>query len=105
MRVVGLCYGFGAGMLGGPLLWLRCDGATMRAERSVREKASRERAGVAGGGSGRQRAESEKRANARSEMGRELLACFGKWFTEIFSVKHFPFFPLRFYGQRQTFSG
>jgi hypothetical protein len=65
----GLCCGFGA---------------TMRAERSVREKASRERAGVAGGGSGRQRAESEKivesekRADARSEMGRELLACFGK---------------------------
>ena len=52
-----------------------------------------------------QRAESEQRADVRSEMGRELLTCFGKWFTEIFSVKHFPFFPLRFYGQRQTFSG
>ena len=59
----GLCCGFGA---------------TVRAERSMREKASREWAGVAGGGSGRQRAESEKRADARSEMGRELLTCFGK---------------------------
>jgi hypothetical protein len=52
-----------------------------------------------------QRVESEKRADARSEMGRELLACFGKWFMEIFSVNRFPFFPLRFYGQIQTFSG
>ena len=31
--------------------------------------------------------------------------CFGKWFTEIFSVNRFPFFPSRFYGQIQTFSG
>ena len=36
--------------------------------------------------------------------GRELLACFGKWFTEIFSVNRFPFFPSRFYGKKQTFS-
>ena len=36
--------------------------------------------------------------------GRELLACFGKWFTEIFLVNRFPFFPSRFYGKKQMFS-
>jgi hypothetical protein len=38
-------------------------------------------------------------------MGRgRAHACFGKWFTEKFSVNRFPHFPLRFSGQNQIFS-
>ncbi len=78
---------------------------------------------VAGGGSGWlvvarlardgekvQRAESESREKrVRTERGEvkrvEALTCFGfgKWFMEIFSVNRFPFFPSRFYGQKQRF--
>ena len=119
MRAVGLCCGFGAGMLGGPLLWLRCDGAS----REIGQRESEQRTGRRGWGwlgvarDGReqrvrrkqraeseQKVESEKRVDAQSEMGQVLLACFGKWFTEIFSVNRFPFFPSRFYCKKQTFS-
>jgi hypothetical protein len=60
------------------------------------------------------RAESEsreKRVRAESESREKRvfwsrLACFslGKWFTEIFSVNRFPFFPSAFYGQTKIFS-
>jgi hypothetical protein len=65
--------------------------------------------GVARDGEKVQRAESEsreKRVRAERREVVEALACFGlgKWFTEIFSVNRFPFFPSRFYGQKQRFS-
>jgi hypothetical protein len=48
-----------------------------------------------------QRAESEKR-ESRDSMKWVLssFVCFGKWFTEIFSVNRFPLFPLRFYESK-----
>ena len=52
-----------------------------------------------GNGSGR-RDGREQRVRSRAPR----VFCFGKWFTEIFSVNRFPFFPSRFYGKKQTFS-
>jgi hypothetical protein len=48
----------------------------------------------------------EQREERREVKWVEALACFGfgKWFTEIFSVNRFPFFPSRFYGKKQRFS-
>uniref|UniRef100_A0A2N9F422 Uncharacterized protein n=1 Tax=Fagus sylvatica TaxID=28930 RepID=A0A2N9F422_FAGSY len=46
VRAVGLCCGFGAGMLGGPLLWLRCDDAS----REIGERESEQRTGRRGWG-------------------------------------------------------
>jgi hypothetical protein len=43
----------------------------------------------------RKTAEREQRLRMRSEMvgdSRETHTCFGKWFTEKFSVNHFPYF-------------
>ena len=69
----------GAGMLGGPLRWLRSDGgfgatvtvASVRAERSVREKARWLRCdGDGGGGFGASREISER----ESEVARGWLA-------------------------------
>ena len=59
----------------------------------------------AGGGSvaldsEEKRAQGEReRAETESRLERETHACFGKWFTEKFSVNHFPYFTLRFSGQ------
>jgi hypothetical protein len=43
---------------------------------------------------------------AERDVNGSRLACFGfgKWFTEIFSVNRFPFFPSAFYGQMKIFS-
>ena len=54
------------------------------------------------GGSGRIEA-CWARERAKGESRR--VKFFGKWFTEIFSVNRFLFFPSRFYGKKQTFSG
>ena len=94
--------------------WDRCDGLARAGW--AREKASREEAGVAGGSWGwlGMARDSEKesrlreRERAETEWGvkgsRETHACFGKWFTEKFSVNRFPYFTLRFSGQNQIFS-
>jgi hypothetical protein len=53
-----------------------------------------------------QRAEREvesREQRVRSRARAPRVFCFGKWFTEIFSVNRFPFFPSRFYGQIQMF--
>ena len=91
--------------------------ASVRAERSVREKARWLGVlGVAQGAGGswgwlrtvRKRAESREREEREKKcvkwVDQSSLACFGKWFTENFSVNHFPFFPLLFYSQKQIFS-
>ena len=58
--------------------------------------------GVAGGGSVARDSEEKRaqwereRAETESRLKRETHACFGKWFTEKFSVNHFPYFTLRF---------
>jgi hypothetical protein len=51
---------------------------------------------------GQQLGEREKRAESRErEREREQRhACFGKWFTEIFSVNRFPKFTEGFSGQK-----
>jgi hypothetical protein len=54
------------------------------------------------------RAESEsreKRVRAERDVFWSRLACFGlgKWFTEIFSVNRFPFFPSHFTVKRKYF--
>jgi hypothetical protein len=38
--------------------------------------------------------EREQRLSRESRLEREKHACFGKWFTEKFSVNHFPYFTL-----------
>ena len=60
-------------------------------------------------GSGAAERESWERAERERELrkrvvSREQNAYFGKWFTEKFSVNHFPIFPLPFSGQQQIFS-
>jgi hypothetical protein len=76
VRAVGLCCGFGAGMLGGPLLWLRCDGAS----REIGERESKQRTGMRGWGwlgvarDGReQRVRREQRVSREQRVRREQM--------------------------------
>jgi hypothetical protein len=60
------------------------------AERVRAEKESRER--------------EQKKSREGEQRGESRTRVLGKWFTENFSVNRFPFFPSRFYGQKQRFS-
>ena len=68
--------------------------------RSVQGGEARGGLGRRGGSGWRDGREQRVRSRARAPR----VFCFGKWFTEIFFVNRFPFFPSRFYGQIQMFS-
>jgi hypothetical protein len=88
----------------GAVLCKRDQGNGKRA-RDTRGEGRRARHGVTEGGSSwlglagqrRKRAETvrkrESKDSERREMSEKHHACFGKWFTEIFSVNRFPNFP------------
>ena len=76
----------------------RRDGREQRVSRGSGRRDGRE-----------QRAESEVESSSRVLEQRvrsraPRVFCFGKWFTEIFSVNRFPFFPSRFTVKYKRFS-